>query len=155
MNSEQHAKIETEIKNCLGETADSIGRSFTSYWPADAKNKNDPAERNVSLHLAHILLKREYSMFAEADHPNTQFQGIDLLGISPQGDWFLACEIKRLFSAEKLSGMLEDLSRLETFWLKQDLTAKSCGEPVARLVKECRTGYGLVAGLHWVANSCP
>src|SRR4051812_39238168 len=77
-------------------TAESLRTSFENFWPSDGAGKNDPCEQNVSMHLAHHLLTDGFSVFAEVFHPHVRRQGskgrIDVLGIAPAGEWFLAFE---------------------------------------------------------------
>ena len=137
------------IHDIIRKAAKSIGSSFANYWPANGDN--DPAEMNVTIHFAHVLLQDGFSVFAEADHPDRKnVQGIDLLGLAPECQWFLGCELKRLYSTEKLTSMRDDLDRLASFWINRGLREKSYGEAVRRSVMSCDTGFGLVAGLHWV-----
>lgn len=144
------SRIENQIGLLVSEAAASIRRSLDIYWPADAEGRNDACEANLSVHLGHILLSRNFSVFAEVDHPNDDVRGIDLLGISPGNQWFLACEFKRLYSEATLLSMLVDVDRLSRFWLNTGLKAERCGEDVVRIARGCSQGYGLVAGLNWV-----
>jgi hypothetical protein len=141
--------VEQTIANFLQQTAKAIGNSYSHYWPADEAKRSDAAQRNVALHLAHVLLNQNFSVFAQANHPEPPMN-IDLLGIAPSQDWFLVCECQRLYGAGRLQCVLDDVQRLETFWLSARLTIEACGEHVVRLADHCECGYGVVAGLHWV-----
>jgi len=138
-----------QISECLALAGASVGRSFAVYWPAHGVN--DACEANLSFHFAHVLLTRQFAVFAEACHPDDDVRGIDLLGIAPARDWFLAAEFKRLF-AGTLSSLLNDINRLRRFWLNAGPAVRRCGPAVVRVATECQRGYGLVAGLHWVGS---
>ena len=138
------------VTSMLDLASQSLGRSFARYWPA--RGNNAPKEKNVSFHLAYAMLREKWAVFAEAVHPDPCIQGVDLVGISPEDDWFLACESKRLYSTEKLTSMFDDLGRLKSFWLNRGLSEDVFGERTHRLVTTCRRGYGLVVGLHWAGQ---
>jgi len=144
---------EEKIRRYLRQTATVIGQSYAQCWPADDPQNREAAKSNISLHFAHVLLNEHFSVFANAKHADETADAIDLLGISPAQDWFLACQFCRLYDARHLGGMLQDVSRLETFWLSRRLAIDACGEHISRVAKHCECGYGLVAGLHWVPES--
>ena len=141
--------MKPDIHHLMTETAKALGRSFDYYWPCDEHGKNDPPERNLSIHLAHVLLQKGYAVFAEADHPDESVQGIDILGITPDKEWFLACEIKKHLKSG-MSESIEDLPRVAEFWLNENLTYKRCGSEPIEVLKTCCGGIGLVAGLKWI-----
>lgn len=149
------------LQSWLEQVARSLRNSFENYWPADEGWKNDPDEKNVSFHFAHILLREGCSVFAEANHPDRNHpeigvQGIDLLGFGSELDWFLACEFKRLLSNKgpsMLCGFLNDIERLERFWINTRLDSEDFGEHRCNTIAGCRRGFGLVAGLLWVPAS--
>ena len=131
------------VTGYLGRTASSLGRSFSNYWPAD--DKNDPVERNVSLHFSHVLLCEGLSVFAEADHPKGRpILGIDIFGLSPCNTWFLGCEFKRLYSAEKLLSLAADVDRLSSFWPRTEYSTKLYGQQVRESTNACKTDFGSV-----------
>jgi hypothetical protein len=124
------------VSDLVETTADTLRKSCENYWPA--KDEYDPAERNVSLHFAHAMIAKGFSVFAEARHPNRQkVQRIDLLGLSPENEWFLGCEFKRLYSRSDVSSLIDDLERLDKYSLQS----------------ECHKGFGFVGGLNWVPAS--
>jgi hypothetical protein len=138
------------VTSLLDLASKSLGCSFARYWPASGNNA--PQEKNVSFHLAHTMLREKWAVFAEAVHPDPRIRGVDLVGVSPEDDWFLACESKRLYTTETLTSTFDDLGRLKSFWLNRSLSEASYGGPVHRLAAECRRGYGLVVGLHWAGR---
>lgn len=144
---------EEKIRRYLRQTATVMGQSYAQCWPADAPEKRKSAASNISLHFAHVLLNEHFSVFANAEHADAAIDAIDLLGISPAQDWFLACQFSHLYSVDQLGEMLEDLNQLETFWLSRRLAIDACGEHISRVAKHCESGYGLAAGLHWVSES--
>ncbi len=143
--------VEQTIADFLRQTAKAIGHSYSHYWPADEALRSDAAQRNISLHIAHVLLSQNFSVFAQANHSQPPTH-IDLLGIAPSQDWFLACKFQRLYSTGRLQSVLDDVQRLETFWLSPRLTIEACGAHVARMANHCDCGYGLTAALHWVPD---
>lgn len=138
----------------LKHTATSLRKSFANYWPAD--DRNDPVERNVSLHFAHAMLSAGFSTFAEADHPDrATIRGIDVFGLAPNNTWFLGCEFKRLYSAEKLLSLATDMQRLSSFQPRIDYSPSIYGPTFAAAASCCKQGYGVVGGLHWLAGDKP
>jgi cupin 2 domain-containing protein len=135
----------------LNQTATSLGQSFANYWPAD--DKNDPVERNVSLHFAHAMLSTGFSAFAEADHPERRtILGIDVFGLAPDNAWFLGCEFNRLYNAETLMSLANDMQRLSSFRPRIAYSSSMYGPTFAVAASCCKGGYGLVGGLHWVSG---
>lgn len=129
--------------------AQSLYESLRVYWPADEYDRNDPGERNVSLHFAHAMIAAKFAVFGEAWHSaplERKSSRIDLLGISPNCSWFLACEFKRLF-AKHYVDLAFDIEKLSRFSLNSKLKSDSCGELVARVATHCKLGVGLVGGL--------
>lgn len=141
-----------EICSLIRDVADSIAASLEVYWPADAFSRNDPAEKFLSFHFAHILLTEGFAVFAEADHPGVDdwvIRGIDLLAISPQRDYFIAAEFKR-HTYRSMKRSIDDIERVERFQLNKDLNSESLGREPTRVLESCQTGIGLIAGLNWV-----
>jgi len=147
------------IKSLLQESSASLGRSLETYWPVanrhTAPEKNpDPNQANVSLHVAHAMLCAGFAVFGEADYPlAARPDRLDVLGISPEGNWFLACEFDKLSyknEDQPLEIMLKGLCRLEAFWLRKELPLDRFGEEAYRTSVECDCGYGLVGELYWV-----
>jgi hypothetical protein len=109
----------------------------------------------------------EFAVFAEADFPREVLEHenrkVDVLGISLSSKWFLACEFKQINDknsggklGDKLKGLLLDIERLETFWLRKDFPRGQYDEEVYRVGSNCESGYGLVGGLYFVeANENP
>ena len=143
--------MKPDIHHLVTETAKSVGRSFDYYWPSDEHGKNDPPEQNLSIHLAHVLLQKGYAVFAEVNHPDESVQGIDMLGITPDKEWFLACEIKKHLKSG-MSESIKDLQRVAEFWLNENLTYERCGSEPIEVLKTCCGGIGLVAGLKWTGK---
>ena len=142
------------ILGLLNETTESLARSFAVYWPAD--DWNDPAERNVSIHFAHALIASGFTAFAEADHPDREaVQGIDLLGLAPDNSWFLGCEFKRLFNEERLLSFSNDVQRLRSFRPRSNYDSSKYSPSFEAAANCCRSGYGVVGGLHWGKGSDP
>jgi hypothetical protein len=145
--------ITDRVEDLLAESARSLKRSLANYWPADHESRNDIAERNLSLHFAHAMLCQGFSVFAEADHPDSDsvgIQGIDLLALSPANDWFLAFGAKRIFSFLRIASVLADVERLASFWLNHKL---DFDDSICSIVRGCNLGVGIVGGLSWLSES--
>jgi len=138
------------INELLDLTAKSLERSFEMYWPAN--DRNDPAERNLSLHFGHSLLTKDFFVFAEAKHQQPQILGIDMFAIAPDRSWFLGCEFKRLSSIVRLSSLASDIKRLCGFIPRTAYSTAVFGPMPSEVAACSKDGYGLVAGLHWVSH---
>lgn len=136
------------IEELLACAATSMSRSLQYYWPADADGKNDCAENNLTLHVAHACLARRFAVFAEADHPLPDCQGVDLLSVAPNRTAFVAFEFKRHIN-RGLRDSATDINRVRSFELNQRLRLERCGPEPIRVISKCRVGYGVVAGLRW------
>jgi len=128
--------------------ARSAAASLAVYWPADENGNNDPEEKFLSFHFAHIFLRTGFSVFAEANHPSPDCRGLDLLAISANCDYFVACEFKRHVS-NSMSASFKDVERVASFRLNDKLRLGRLGEDPMRVLKSCELGIGLVAGLNW------
>ncbi|MEX2175263.1 MAG: hypothetical protein WD872_12955 [Pirellulaceae bacterium] len=150
MHQVDGSNAKADLPAIIRRVAQSIGKSFEVYWPADENGANDPKEKNLSFHFAHVLLTDSFFVFAEANHPN--HQGLDLLAISPHRDFFIACEFKRHIS-NSIADSIPDLNRVASFSLNQKLRIGRVGENTMQTLSCCRTGIGLVAGLKWTSQS--
>lgn len=146
---------EDKIRRYLKQAATVMDHSYGYYWPADEHEGGDSTEQNVLIHFAYVLLNERFSVFSKAQHPDRTLEAIDLLGVSPGQDWFLACQFMRLNGSEQLSEMLQGVQRLITFWLNTRLTIEACRQHIDRVASHCGEGYGLVAALHWVSEDNP
>ena len=88
--------IKSCIKSLLEEASRTLGCSLGKYWPV-ATDTPDPDQKNVCVHIAHAMLNGEFAVFAEADYPHRTAGGVDLLGIAPDCEWFLACEFQQVY----------------------------------------------------------
>lgn len=142
-------RIDTFVFGVMEETATSVSKSFDVYWSGDVKN--DPPERNLSVHFCHVLLNKGFYVYAEADHPHKKekkIQGIDILAISPDRTCCFACEFKA-YSGESMIKSLNDLERVATFHLNKNFAANVFGQERIDTVNTCTKRYGIVAGLLW------
>ena len=140
------------VAEIMAAAARSQGRSLGYYWPADATGSNDLAENNLAFHVAHACISRGCAVFAEADHPDAGVQGIDLLAISEDRRQFMAVELKRHLRPGMIDSE-QDVERLVAFRLNRRLLEERCGSDPLRVLSECRTGIGVVAGLKWYGGS--
>lgn len=149
------------IRSLLVQTSQTLRSSFVNYWPTD--DKNDPSERNLSLHFAHAMLSAGFSTFAEAHHSDrapirridsdrAPIRRIDIFGLAPGNAWFLGGEFKRLHSIEKLESLTEDMQRLNSFRPRSEYSPLFYGPTFAAAVSCCKGGYGIVGGLHSLAG---
>jgi hypothetical protein len=99
------------------------------------------------------MLGEGFAVFGEADYPPGALgTRVDVLGIELACNWFLACEVDKLWGSEDkiLQRMQDGLRRLQTFWLRKEFPPSHFWEGAYRAVSECQLGYGLMGGLYWV-----
>ncbi len=150
---------QTIIEDVLQSTANSLSKAMDVYWAADAAGANDLPERNLSLHFAHQLMCRDFSLYAEANHPEKKIngrevQGIDMLAISPDRDYYLACEFKN-YVGHTMHLSQDDLDRVATFDLNRNFASEIMLPNRKETLKKCAEGFGLVAGLTWMYGADP
>lgn len=127
-----------EIERIVRRGAMSMADSPHFYWPS--VGRNDVPERNISLHLGHVLLANDFFLFAEAHNHDDANVHLDLLALHPSKETLIAGEFKRLYSNEKAWAMVADLDRLRAWQLGQD-----------RGHSQLRTShrFGLLAATTW------
>jgi hypothetical protein len=107
-----------EIERLVRRGAMSMADSLHFYWPSIGRN--DIPERNISAHLAHVLLANDFFVYAEAHTHDSANVHLDLLALHPSKETLIAGEFKRLYSKEKALAMVSDLERLRAWRLSQD-----------------------------------
>lgn len=141
------------ITNLMRQTAASLGRSLSVYWPSDTGGRNDPNERNLSIHFAHVLLANDFAVFAEAHFPAACFAAdanwLDILGIANDGTFFLACEFKKHGKGAAMSASAWDVDRILKFDLPRGLCEPKWSKARVEISATCKRGIGVVAGLRW------
>lgn len=146
MQSYTSLDLAATLHTIVQRTVASQCRSLDYYWPADARFRNDIVENNLTLHFAHAFLVGGYAVLAEVDHPLAQ--GLDLLAISPDRAHLFAIEVKRHIGGGMRSSA-PDIERLQSFRLNRALPAGILGDEPLRVLSECKSGMGTVAGLKW------
>ncbi len=126
--------------------AQGMSASYGHCWPASSGQRVEP---NLTLHLAHVLLSRDFAVFAEAAHPDERSPSIPLVGVSPNQDWFIACDLRGFQEHNALSEMSASIESVRGFWLGPRLAIASCSEHILRVAQYCQHGYAMTAGLHW------
>lgn len=143
-NEQECGSMDDRIDTVIGlfeETARSLRKSLGEYWPGG--DSHDPRERNVSLHFSHAMLAAGFSAYGEADD-----KLVDVLGIAPNHQWFLACEFKVLDGVKKLHELMSDVQKLQSFWIRSEYQESKYGAKYSQILKRCEAGFGLVGGLH-------
>lgn len=134
-------------------TAESLAESYSHSWPADKEGAPHPSY--LCLHLAHVMLCEKFTVFAGAAHPEPAQDDIDLVGVAPSQDWFVACQLKPFVDRESLQEWLPEVRRLRSFWLSGQLTIEACGEHIHRLARHCQAGHALAVAGHWAVEEDP
>ena len=147
---EKGESIEQSIHRFLAMTVRSMSESCSHCWPDGVDGQLAMAQRNLLLHLAHILLGENFSVFALAGQPADSGHGVDLVGIAASQDWFVASGLVNLSDADGFGKLPESIDRLKAFWLNPRFTIEACRDHMARMADHCRCGYGVLVGMHWV-----
>ena len=144
-------KVVNFVFEIMEEASASLRNSLEVYWPADAKN--DPPERNLSMHFCHVLVlsRKGFFIYPEADHPHkkeNKIQGIDILAISPDKSCCFACEFKA-YTGESMTKSSKDIERVTSFHLNGNSNPNIFGHNRINTVSKCANNFGIVAGLLW------
>ncbi|MCO6454273.1 MAG: hypothetical protein J5I93_03065 [Pirellulaceae bacterium] len=140
------------LQEILSRAARSWTASYSHCWPVESP-ADDGAARLLALHLGHALLSDSFSVFQQVRQAGYPRQTLDLLGIAPGQDWFVACRLLPLDRANWLEEIGRALGQLAEFWLSGSLTIPACRDHINRVARHTQRGYGLVAGLHWEGSS--
>jgi len=128
------------IEQIVREGASSLSESSYFYWPSTGENEFP--EANVTVHLGRAFLDRGFLCFAEAHKRESTEVHLDLLALNPTDGTLVLCEFKRLYSAEKIRSLTDDVHRIRDFRLQRgglrDKRLRARG-PV----------FGLIAGTTW------
>lgn len=144
---------DVQVRDLMHGTAASLRSSLDIYWPSDVAFRNDPSERNLSLHYAHTLLSRGFAVFAEAHYPAACQDAtfLDILAIAPGGDFFVVGEFKKHAKGAGMTASAWDVDRLLKFDLHRGLAEPRWSKQRAAISANCKRGIGIVAGLKWAA----
>jgi hypothetical protein len=96
----------------------SLKNSLWEYWPA--AGQNEIAERNVSIHIAHQLIRSGWKVSAESSFPHKANRRVDLLAIQIEKKAFVVCESKLLHDSTKAASLAKDGKRILTFHLSDE-----------------------------------
>ncbi len=147
------------IREMMVETATLLGRSLDAYWPVNIGTLNDLPERNLSMHFAHAAIKRSFHIFAEINnHEKNKEERLDILCISPDNKYYLACEFKTYVyhSMEKShhnTDSRNDILRVSKFNLNNMLPDDIFGGRFTQNIANCNKRIGIVAGVLWRNDS--
>lgn len=130
---------EAVIERIVESAARSFGRSLNVYWPSEGGN--EICERNITLHLSHVLLRKGFTVFAECHKKGMTSSRFDLVGIDTASSAQIVAEAKRLYSLQMARSIRDDVVRMSTFKLID-------GELDRRL----RHKYGIVLATTWKAE---
>lgn len=130
---------EAAIKRIVESAAGSFKKSLKVYWPSEGGN--EICERNVTLHLSHVLLKKGFAVFAECHKKGMTSSRFDLVGIDTASSAQIVAEAKRLYSLQMARSIRDDVVRMSTFNLID-------GELDRRLNHK----YGIVLATTWKAE---
>ena len=100
------------------------------------------------------MLSAGFATFAEAQLPNRILGTchIDVLALAPTGTWFVVGEFKKLFRADNLASLLNDIERLNSFRPRSSYSASHYGPQFEAAAARCVHGYGIIGGLHAAKN---
>lgn len=144
------------LQRYLTKTAQSLVETYSHLWPA-ADPVSRSLQRNISLHLAHVLMEERFAVFAEAPYPAEDQGTIDLLAIAPSQDWFLACQWLRFPNPEEPRATDDETpqawARVQSFWLSDRLLIPACKKDLGRLAQHCEHGFIVLGGIHWIADA--
>ena len=144
--------LEARIGNYLERTKKSLAEAYSHCWPAAAEPEVAATDATLAMHFSHVLLAEHFSVFAQAIHPTPAHRTVDVLGIAPGQDWFIAAALRRVHSASQFDALLTDVQQLQSFWLHSGLSIQPGAEHISRVAQHCGAGYGLLSGLHWLAH---
>lgn len=150
-DTDPHSRSTQRIREILAETLRSWSTTYSHCWPREA-GTFEPPTRHLMLHLAHTMLSHDFSVFVDARHPGFPGQPIDVLGIAPGQDWFLACRHAPLSPGDAQLVLPRLATQLAAFWLGPHLTADHSGDYMDRAARHCVRGYGLVSATAWTSG---
>ena len=122
-----------QIERIVNQGIDSLRISLDVYWPA--KDPNDMAERNLTVHVAHSFLKSGWCVYHEASFPNDANRRLDMLSFNPETKTFVAVESKILQDGTRAMSIAGDAERVKIF------------KPEAYL--NSKMGFGLLLAATW------
>jgi hypothetical protein len=97
-------------------------------------------------------LSNGFSVFAEAAFAGRNSR-LDILGIAPGEEWFLAGEFKKHYGAPGMGRSMDDLKRVMQFRLNPDFQEQVVGPRRMATLQICTQGIGVLAGLRWMPET--
>jgi hypothetical protein len=143
---------ESRVRRYLIQMGQAMSHAYSHSWPA---GDDVVLQRDISLHLAHVLLGERFSVFTDPPSSGPTNRTIPLLAVAPSQDWFLACDFRVLHDLASLPPMLESTRSLQSYWLGTELTVPACRPFVQRVAEHCQAGIGLMVCLHRVPDGVP
>ena len=141
------------INDLMIETAKHLKRSLDVYWPTNVGSSNDLPERNLSAHFSHVLLKRDFHLYAEIGNQyKPEKELLDILCISPDKRYHLACEFKT-YTSGSMKKSTNDIERVNAFPINIHLPEDIFGENLVDDLRNCKSRIGVVAGVLWRGNT--
>lgn len=101
------------VRSVIVDAAESLRRSLALYWPT--YGDTGLLENNISLHVAHAMWSRGYTVFGEAHPDGTASWKVDLLALGSTPRHLIVCEFKLLYKQPKAVEMVRDYERVRTF----------------------------------------
>ena len=102
-----------DLSDIVCAAAESLRVSLDAYWPTHGST--GAHERNLSLHLAHAFLSRNYSVYGEGHGNGSTHMRYDLIALSNDPEQLVVAEFKLLWTTSAAQAMREDLGRLHGF----------------------------------------
>lgn len=90
-----------------------MAESLWEYWPSE-KN-NDIPESNIGFSFAIAFHESRFKCFSNCNWKGCTDKRMDFFAISPKENVVVCAEFKKLFNAEQLQKMTEDVSRIKSF----------------------------------------
>jgi hypothetical protein len=146
--ADPEARGKQRIREILADTQRSWTTAYSHCWPREAAADDAPL-RHLTVHLAHAMLSRNFSVFLDAPQPGYPGSPVHLLGIAPGQDWFLACRGIAVAGPEDAERVRRAAAQLSSFWLGPHLAPLDSRGYIDQVARHCQRGYGLVSATHW------
>jgi hypothetical protein len=106
---------ERELQHMVVKASGSLANSLVEYWPSEGNNEF--CEQNAVMHLACILNNSGFCVYGECHFKGGTDKRLDLLALRSKDAAQIMVEAKRLYSAEKVAEIIDDVNRLVNFRL--------------------------------------
>lgn len=146
--ADPQARSAQRIREILSDAERSWKTSYSHCWPRELPAGDVPL-KHLNLHLAHAMLSRNFSVFLDVRQPGYPGRPVQLLGIAPGQDWFLACRGLALAGPQEAERIRRATEQLSAFWLGSHLALPDSRGYIEQVARHCQRGYGLVSATHW------